>query len=122
MPRYNYVCSKECKKPQSSGPIVFQDVSSGRAVWEETHGMFETPNITCPLCGAPARKTLEGVAAPVSYVRGNCYLNRDDCRKQMDLHALETGRDPYASFRQPGEVDHIKTQLKKPKRNRKIIT
>jgi hypothetical protein len=61
---------------------------------------------------------MEGIGAPVWYIKGNCYLNRADCRRQMDLHKLETGQDPYAHMRVPGEVDDIKSRLKNPKKSK----
>ena len=127
MPTYNYACSCGCtlddlkaangKEIEVNGSIMM--VNSGRLVWEETHAMLADPDIKCPLCGGKAERTMEGVGAPVFYVHGNCYLNKEECRKQMDLHKLETGNDPYAGYRQPGEVDHIKTKLKKgPKKTK----
>lgn len=122
---YNYRCTKGCKlKDLLKSSIVtpekdFMQVKSGDLVWEEKHGMTENPKIECPLCGERAERTMEGVKSPLFYIKGNCYLNRDDCRRQMDLHKLETGQDPYAGMRQPGEVDHLKKELKnsnKPKR------
>jgi predicted nucleic acid-binding Zn ribbon protein len=125
--RYNYSCTKGCTlKALLEADIVTPDkdffqVKSGNLVWEETHGMTEDPKIKCPLCGKKAAKTMEGMSAPVFYFPGNCYLNKEECRKQMDLHALESGNDPFAAHRQPGEVDHIKDKLRRNKKPKKYF-
>ena len=119
MPTYNYACDKGCmanELPDMTEELkkskTFVWVKSERLVWEEKHKMLEDPEIKCPACGKKASKTMEGVGAPIFWTRGNCYLNKDDCRRQMDLHKMETGQDPYAGMRQPGEADHIKKKLK----------
>jgi predicted nucleic acid-binding Zn ribbon protein len=119
MPTYHYACTKECtledveaaKEFAFEGTIV--GVKSGTLIWEVRHGMTEQPKIKCPLCGKKAKRTIEGIRAPIWYIRGNCYLDKAGCKRDMDLYKLNKGEDPYASMRQPGEVDHIKDKLKR---------
>jgi predicted nucleic acid-binding Zn ribbon protein len=128
MPTYHYACDNGCtfqdavkkrdeiNKKRKDFTVIM--VNSERLVWEEKHRMSETPKIKCPVCGKKANRTIEGIKAPLFYFPGNCYLNKDECRRRMDLHKLETGQDPYAYMRQPGEVDQIKKELKNPKKSK----
>lgn len=118
MPFYNYECTKGCKVKQLSKQqkktLCIEKHPKGLLVWTVNHSMNEWPKVQCPVCGADARPTWHGTKQ-YGYVRGNCYLNRADCARQRDIALLETGNDPYARFRQPGEADYIKSQLKKAK-------
>jgi hypothetical protein len=80
--------------------------------------MHEEPEIACPVCGTRATQTLYGYDQQF-YIKGNCYLNRADAQRQMDIRTLESGNDPYAHMRQPGEVDELKSTLRKKKTPRK---
>jgi len=130
MPTYHYRCAKGCKfddlKKQTGKKNTIKNtivaVKSGDLVWEERHRMLLDPPIKCPLCNGEAIKTLEGIGAPVSYIRGYGYLDRKGCQRDMDLYKLDKGEDPYASLRQPGEVDEIKNNLRKPKKKRQYYT
>lgn len=120
MPTYHYKCNGDCKSdsPVPDGTAIVI-TKSGSLIWEVRHGMTETPEIKCPSCSGVASRTLEGIGFPIHFIKGNCYLNREECRRQMDIHKLESGDDPYGHMRQPGEVDQIKQDLKnhnKPKR------
>ena len=115
---YNYRCTNDCKHDdleKHKGDIVedIQIVKGGDLVWEVKHGMLEDPEIKCPLCGGAAEKTYQGTPTPVSYIRGNGYLDKAGCKRDMDLFKLENNEDPYAGMRQPGEVDHIKDKLRR---------
>ena len=93
MPTYDYACDK-CK-----------------TVWEVRHGMSENPEIECE-CGAIARKCF---SPPNFYFRGNYLLNKQECKKNMDIHAMEVGNDPYKEHRVPGEKEHVIQNLKNQK-------
>ncbi len=122
MPIYHYRCTKDCKlEDMEKHKKTFVRVKSGDLVWEERHGMLEDPPIKCPLCDEKAIKTFEGIGAPVSYIRGYGYLDRSGCRRDMDLYKLNKGEDPYAGMRQPGEVDELKDNLRKPKKKRQYF-
>lgn len=118
---YNYTCPKFCKTKQLNKKLrkrlVIEKHPKGILVWTEQHGMNDKPQIKCPVCGIAAVMTWHGTE-PTFYIRGNCYLNKGDCRRQMDLHLLETGNDPYKKYRKPGETDDLKSKLKKMKTKR----
>jgi len=116
--RYNYACTRGCKyddyiKSNQASDMCLIVVKSGDLVWEETHGMKEDPPIQCPLCGEKAAKTMQGMGMPVSYIRGNGYLDRAGCLRDMNLYKMENNQDPYASMRQPGEADEVKDKLRR---------
>jgi hypothetical protein len=69
--------------------------------------------ITCPKCDGEAKQYF-GNSNLTFWFKGACYerKNIEDCRRQMDLHALKEN-DPYAEHRVPGEVDHIIGQYHK---------
>ena len=72
--------------------------------------MSEDPEILCPACGTKAIKVI--VRTPIAYFRGYGYLDKKGCHRDMNLHKLSTD-DPYDYMRQPGEVDHMKDQIRK---------
>jgi len=66
----------------------------------------------CPRCdGTECEKTFYGYNT-IGYIRGNGYLDKAGCHRDMNLHRLET-EDPYGEMRQPGEVDDLKGRLKR---------
>jgi hypothetical protein len=125
MPTYNYCCSKECTlsdleklKKEITTESTLMISKDGILVWEEKHSMSATPKIKCPVCGAKAVKTFLCTHMPVCYTRGYGYLDKAGCRRDMDLFKLQKGEDPYGHMRQPGEVDHIKDQLRRGKKSK----
>jgi hypothetical protein len=77
----------------------------------------------CPRCqGSNCEKTFYGYQV-LSYVRGDGYLDRAGCHRDMNLYKLtgtdERGQstDPYAEMRQPGEVDDLKVRLQRAGRH-----
>lgn len=119
---YNYTCPSNCKIKQLSKmlqeKLAIEKHPKGLLVWTEQHGMNDTPCIKCPVCGNVAIRTWHGVSLK-GYTKGNCYLNRDDCKRHMDLRLLESGNDPYKHMRQPGETDDLTQRLKKKKTPRR---
>ena len=87
----------------------------GVLLWTERHEMSVTPDIKCPICdkGGAVQSLYEG--GTDFYFKGNCYLNRADAKRHMDLRLLESGNDPYKHMRQSGEVDDKIQKLKKAK-------
>lgn len=120
MPFYNYECPGDtpCNvkelTPEQKEKLCIEKHPKGKLVWTEKHSWNEQPEIKCPVCGHKAVKSSHGMGNITGYVRGNSYLNRGDIARQMDLHTLET-KDPYGHMRQPGEVDELKSKLKKAK-------
>jgi len=119
---YNYECTKSCLVKNVPKDIkknlLIEPHPDGLLIWTVQHGINEDPKLTCPLCNSEARRSWYGIKLQ-TFVRGNCYLNKDDCRRQMDLRLLEAGQDPYKHMRQPGEVDDLKSKLKKKKTSRR---
>ncbi len=79
---------------------------------------------TCPRCnGTKCRKSFHGYNI-TSYIRGNGYLDKAGVNREMNLYHLtstdEQGQtlDPYAEHRLPGEVDEIKTNIRKAGQHR----
>ncbi len=136
MPRYNYMCSKECKfgdalKPDFNGldlqelfgkptPALYtergftqkEQILESRIVWEVSHSIAESPEILCPHCGAKAQRTMLGINTTF-YFRGEGLVrDKAGARRDMNLHTL-LNDDPYAHMRQPGEVDDMANRLRK---------
>lgn len=120
MAKYNYFCdSKECTigdylDSDKDGLIIslkegVPDPREELLVWEVSHGMGESPEIVCPVCGAKAVKHL-GYIHSLFHIRGNWALNKADCKRQMDIHALDKGTG-YEQYYEPGEKDEIRNKL-----------
>ena len=99
MPRYVY----ECQKCGSSH--------------DEFHSMSEDPLIKCSKCKAKCFRAIQPIRP---LIRGNCYLNKTDCKAQAALSTLQDS-DPYARHRQPGEKDELISQLKNKNKAKKSI-
>lgn len=120
MPKYNYKCDK-CKISNLNDELIDslkiwydhnkENVLDQPLVFEVIHGMHETIEITCPICSSKCNKTLYGSNVE-GYIKGNGYLDRSGCKRDMNLHTL-INNDPYGGMRQSGEVDYIKDNLKK---------
>jgi hypothetical protein len=68
--------------------------------------------MTCPRCNSKeCERTFYGYNQTF-YVRGNGYLDRDGCKRDMHLHKLVTD-DPYKEMRVAGEVDEMKAKFKR---------
>lgn len=117
MPLYNYICNdcrSEAEKVKGSELLVSE---LGEVIFETSHRMEPSDAELaeariCPRCnGSNTEKTHVGCNV-ICYVRGNGYLDRAGCHRDMNLHTLENG-DPYAEMREPGEVDDLKQRIKK---------
>jgi hypothetical protein len=49
---------------------------------------------------------------PVSYIRGNGWLDKEGRRRDMHLWKLKND-DPYANMRERGEADDMATRLRR---------
>ena len=85
------------------------DVFTSPIVWYETHGMFEKVDIRCPVCKEKASKLIGNVT---HYFPGNCYLNKADCKRQMNIHKL-LNDDPYAHMRPEGDKEALLKKLRR---------
>lgn len=79
-------------------------------VWVVVHGMSESPEVKCPVCGSNASRVIRGASA--TYIRGNGYLDKRGCQRDMNLFKL-TQEDPYGYMRQPGESDDLANRLRR---------
>ena len=64
----------------------------------------------CPRCGKSDCERSYKYSVITGYVRGNGYLDKAGVKRDMNLHHL-TQNDPYSEYRQPGEVEDLKTRL-----------
>lgn len=85
------------------------DHSQTPLVWETEHSMGETPEIKCPVCESSALRLISGGEF---YFRGNGYLDKAGCRRDMNLYKLQQN-DPYGYMRQPGEAEHLADSIRK---------
>ena len=81
----------------------------------EIHSMKEDPQIKCPKCKTICFRAVQPVRA---LVKGNCYLNKKDCKKQAAMATLQDN-DPYKKFRQPGEKEDLISKIKNSGKKRK---
>ena len=122
MPRYNYVCQACAVKTMTAHGVEDPfdlpiDLLESEVLFETSHSMNPTEEELleakeCPRCGSTDCDMTAHGTNTHSYIRGYGWLDRDGAKRDMNLHTL-TKDDPYAEYRQPGEVDHIKTQLRK---------
>lgn len=69
--------------------------------------------MVCPRCNSKdCEKTFYGYGNMVMYTRGNGYLDKAGCQRDMNLYKLTTD-DPYAHMRVAGEVDEMKVKFKR---------
>jgi len=101
--KYDYFC-RSC----SDGEDLF--------TFEIEHPMDRKPKVKCPRCGGRAETAF--LTIPISYVRGNGWLDKKGRRRDMHLHKL-VNDDPYAGMRMPGEKADIADRLRKGGRRKK---
>lgn len=117
MATYVYECQDCLAKATDGGRELTKDEYEAEALFETTHPMEPTDEelheaTKCPRCeGNNCMKVFYG-SNITCYVRGNGYLDKAGCHRDMNMHKLETD-DPYAEYREPGEVDDIKSRLKR---------
>lgn len=118
MPLYDYACLKcEAKTQKELGRVLTSEEYDERVLFETIHAMNPTDKelqeaTICPRCGSNnCEKSLKNSQA-LGYIKGNGFLDRDGARRDMHLYHL-TQDDPYAEYRQPGEVDDMKSKLKR---------
>jgi len=119
MAEYNYVCL-DCEKAatdEKRSELTIEEMCA-KVVFATSHTMEPTPEqlkeaTECPRCnGHNTQKTPIGVHPGAVYVRGYGWMDRAGCHRDMDMCKLQTD-DPYGEHRVPGEVEDIKTRLKK---------
>ncbi len=116
MPYYHYAC-KNCEKKAVKGhkdPLP-SDVYDELVLFETSHSMKPSEAelaeaLKCPRCGKCDCERSYKYSQITGYVRGNGYLDKAGVKRDMNLHHL-TQNDPYSEYRQPGEVEDLKTRL-----------
>ena len=118
MPRYDYACldCETAAKTRLNRELVPEDFED-LVLFETSHSMNPTKSElaeakTCPRCGGTNCEIYYGNNNVTGYIRGNGYLDRDGVNRDMNTHVL-VNNDPYAPYRQPGEVDDLKNRLKR---------
>jgi len=65
----------------------------------------------CPLCGGDRTRKVFGIET--SYIRGYGFTDKAGVKRDMDLHAMMTGQDPYKEHRKMGEARDVITNLQR---------
>jgi len=75
----------------------------------------------CPKCGGRELRKLFGLLD--TYVVGYGFADKAGARRDMDLHAMATGADPYKSHRKDGEAQDVMLRLQREREgiNPKVI-
>lgn len=113
MPIYIYCCSKcEAKIKQPVSEDEFEEL----ALFETSHAMEPSKKelleaTECPRCGSHDCHKSYAHHNVTAYIRGNGWLDKNGATRDRNIHTIDNN-DPYAEYRQSGEVDHIKSQLK----------
>jgi hypothetical protein len=114
-----YIACEDCQQKLLSelDREPTQDEYEASVLFETSHSFNPTDEelaeaMTCPRCqGQNCTKTYLGYQVR-GYIRGNGYLDRAGVSRDMNLCKL-TQDDPYAEYRQSGEVDDLKTKLQR---------
>lgn len=117
MPYYNYACldceQKALKKlKRELTPLEYEEL----VLFETRHAIEPSKEelldaTICPRCnGNNCAKSLYDNNV-IGYIRGNGFLDTAGAKRDMNLFHL-TREDPYAEYRQPGEVEEMKNKLR----------
>lgn len=125
--RYIYACAtceaRALKKFKAKlitvgdSKVLPADIYEAEVLFETSHGIKPSQAelleaIKCPRCGkTDCQKSFHGYQVE-GYIRGYGWLDRAGAHRDMNMFHL-TEKDPYAEYRTNGEVDHIKSQLRK---------
>ncbi len=118
MPLYDYACVDcELDALKRLGRELTSDEYDEMVLFETSHSMSPSQDelleaTTCPRCNSVNCTRSYKRSNITGYVRGDGYLDRAGTRRDMNLYHL-TQDDPYAEYRQPGEVDEMKAKIKR---------
>lgn len=113
MPIYIYCCNKcEAKIDRKVTDEEYEEL----ALFETSHAMEPTPEELknakkCPRCGGVACCKSYAHHNVIGYIRGNGFLDKNGVTRDRNIYTLDNN-DPYPEYRQTGEVEHIRSQLK----------
>lgn len=109
MPKYLFICHTcEKKATEAKGEsltheeeldVIFETYYQIRASDDE----IEEATI-CPRCDGKDTAQAFSHNSYSGYVRGDGYLDKAGAKRDMNVYTLQNN-DPYASMREPGEVD-----------------
>jgi hypothetical protein len=71
----------------------------------------------CPICGGVKLTQVFGVET--AYIKGYGFTDKKGVKRDMDIHAMTSGRDPYSEHRQMGESRSIVNALQKDREHKK---
>lgn len=118
MPKYDYACSNcQAKLEKKYKRDLTDEEYQEQVLFETSHSINPSEKelleaTTCPRCSSTdCKKSLMNVQI-TSYIRGNGFLDVAGAKRDMNkYHLLQD--DPYKDYRQPGEVDELKTKLER---------
>ena len=118
MPNYDYACNNcEAKLKKKLGRDITDEEYQDLVLFETSHSINPSEEelqaaTQCPRCDKnDCRKSMMN-ANITSYIRGNGYLDVAGAKRDMNkYHLLQD--DPYKEYRQPGEVDELKSKLER---------
>jgi DNA-directed RNA polymerase subunit RPC12/RpoP len=122
MPKYIYECLKcleKVKKDLGKSRIeeIDEQTIQSEILFETSHSMNPSDEelkeaSECPRCGSHETNQALYALNITCFTRGNGFLDKAGCHRDMNKYKL-TQDDPYAKYRQPGEVEHLKDKLDK---------
>lgn len=74
--------------------------------------------ILCPVCDSSAMVKIFSISEV--YVRGYGYTDKLGMKRDMDVHLLTSGNDPYKKYRQEWEVGELINKAKRRRTARPI--
>lgn len=117
-------CEQKARRKHKSELILVNDekvlpahIYEQAVLFETSHRMKPTEAelleaTVCPRCkGNNCSKSFHGFSV-TGYTRGYGWLDKAGVNRDMNLYQL-TQNDPYGQHRQPGEADHLASQLRK---------
>ena len=110
--RHRYICI-DCLEKHTGVEISKLDVNA----YNEYVQAFSFSNPICPECSGNNTKKLLGIET--SYVRGYGFLDKAGAKRDMDLHKMVSGNDPYKESRKPGDSSDLILRLQKSKEKNK---
>lgn len=103
----------ECVERASGQPVRQLSVAEFKRLSPQ-YIIRETP---CPRCGSTNAGKLFGIEA--AYIKGYGYADKAGVKRDMDMHLMARGQDPYKAHRQPGEGDEVVRRLQKSREHDK---
>jgi len=104
--KYHYICI-DCIESKTGTPIHDLPVGLFYQIRNETAFVADV----CPECGGDNVRKVFGIET--SYVRGYGFVDKKGTKRDMDLHAMSTGNDPYGEHRKVGESREVITNLQR---------